>query len=63
MPRPDKLAVHVFEVDEDVDKDEVGKNTPYMWLLNTGEAYTENVCHYDKDIFLLQWFWWFAATS
>lgn len=23
VPRPDKLAVHVFEVDEDVDKDEV----------------------------------------
>lgn len=23
MSRPDKLAVHVFEVDEDVDKDEV----------------------------------------
>lgn len=23
--RPDKLAVHVFEVDEDVDKDEVSQ--------------------------------------
>lgn len=23
VPRPDKLAVHVFEVDEDVDKEEV----------------------------------------
>lgn len=23
VSRPDKLAVHVFEVDEDVDKDEV----------------------------------------
>lgn len=23
VPRPDKLALHVFEVDEDVDKDEV----------------------------------------
>lgn len=56
MPRPDKLAVHVFEVDEDVDKDEVGKNTPYTRLLNTGEACTKNVRRYDDDIFLSQWF-------
>lgn len=30
VPRPDKLAVHVFEVDEDVDKDEVSKNSLYI---------------------------------
>lgn len=52
VPRPDKLAVHVFEVDEDVDKDEVSKNCLYIWLLNTGEAYTENVCHHYDVIFL-----------
>lgn len=26
VSRPDKLAVHVFEVDEDVDKDEVSES-------------------------------------
>lgn len=26
VSRPDKLAVHVFEVDEDVDKDEVSRS-------------------------------------
>lgn len=52
MPRPDKLAVHVFEVDEDVDKDEVSKNCLYIGLLNTGEAYIENVCHHYDVIFL-----------
>lgn len=52
VPRPDKLAVHVFEVDEDVDKDEVSKNSLYIWLLNTAEAYTENVCHHYDVIFL-----------
>lgn len=35
VPRPDKLAVHVFEVDEDVDKDEVSENSLYIRLLNT----------------------------
>uniref|UniRef100_A0A674EXY8 Dedicator of cytokinesis 9 n=1 Tax=Salmo trutta TaxID=8032 RepID=A0A674EXY8_SALTR len=29
VSRPDKLAVHVFEVDEDVDKDEVSKCSSY----------------------------------
>lgn len=38
VPRPEKLAVHVFEVDEDVDKDEVSENSLCIWLLNTGEA-------------------------
>lgn len=52
VPRPDKLAVHVFEVDEDVDKEEVSKNSPYIWLLNTGEAYTEKVCQHVDVIFL-----------
>lgn len=52
VPRPDKLAVHVFEVDEDVDKDEVSKNSLYIWLVNTGEAYIENVCHRYDVVFL-----------
>lgn len=52
VPRPDKLAVHVFEVDEDVDKDEVSKNSLCIGLLNTGEAYIENVCHHHYVIFL-----------
>lgn len=29
VSRPDKLAVHVFEVDEDVDKDEVSECSSY----------------------------------
>lgn len=37
MSRPDHLALHVFEVDEDVDKDEVREitNTQYRFIVRT----------------------------
>lgn len=43
VSRPDKLAVHVFEVDEDVDKDEVS--------LHVGPLQTFSWFHIPKTSF------------
>lgn len=51
VSRPDKLAVHVFEVDEEVDKDEVGFVFHYLFL-NTNNIqlmslmYLHSLCQY-----------------
>lgn len=49
MSRPDKLAVHVFEVDEDVDKDEVsesGWNTASCLHSKDNIKWNESRCLY-----------------
>lgn len=49
VSRPDKLAVHVFEVDEDVDKDEVSlisvcRNDDHDFNANNSVVLENNVC-------------------
>uniref|UniRef100_A0A674EXG2 Dedicator of cytokinesis 9 n=1 Tax=Salmo trutta TaxID=8032 RepID=A0A674EXG2_SALTR len=43
VSRPDKLAVHVFEVDEDVDKDEVSKCSQKGGITKHGWLYKGNM--------------------
>lgn len=50
MSRPDKLAVHVFEVDEDVDKDEVSFHPTLLSVYLT--VYTTFICLFIYRIIL-----------